>query len=1125
MTMALLARLRDRGIELRADGDKLVVNAPRGALTEELGAELRGRKAELLAFLRAGAAAASGHSATRIPRAPLIERDGVRLAPLSFGQSRLFYLDQLEPGLAVYNVPVACWVAGPLEVAALQGALDDLAARHAVLRTTLRLGVDGPVQYIAPSMVVDLAIVDHAAVDDPAERERRCRQTLAEQACRPFDLAAGPLFRAVLVRLGPAEHVLLIATHHVVTDGWSQDVLERDLLAGYAARVAGRAPVVAPLEIQYADYAAWQLASIDDPDRARRVAYWQAALHQPLPVLALPAVRARTQLAATAGDTASLDLPGDLVEKLAAIGRRDGATPFMVLLACYATLLHRITGQHDLVIGTPIANRNHAQTLDLVGYFANTLALRIDLDGMPTFRELLIRVREVCVGGYANQDIPFEELVEKLGIARDLSRSPVFQTIFAFEDGLAATATGDLPAGSIRVERRETIHAKVARNDLSTWVSATADGLRVTFEYPTALFDAAGIRDLLAQFGVLLRAVASGAEDRIAALPLLSVAQREQIVVAWNRTARPLPDVVGAHQLVERQVELTPDRPAVVFGDVSLTYRELDQRANQLAHHLVALGAAPGALVGVYLERTPTMVVALLATLKLGGAYVPLDPEYPADRVALMIEDSGLGFIVTTAALISRLPPASAAARIVAIDRDAAAIAACPTERMPYQLTGEQPCYAIYTSGSTGRPNGVLVPHRALVNFLAAMATRPGLSADDILVAVTTLSFDIAGLELFLPLTVGARVVLAATEQARDGRLLRDLLEDSGATVMQATPATWRLLIAAGWRGGERFTALCGGEALPADLVALLLERVARLWNMYGPTETTIWSTCGELDRADPRVTIGAPIDNTEVYVLDDLGQPVPIGTPGELVIGGLGVSLGYLKRPELTAARFVPDRFRGGEARMYRTGDIVAWRADGQLLYHRRVDHQVKLRGYRIELGEIETVLAEHAAIERCVVIVREDRPGDARVVAYVVLRPGKTLTASDVRKHLRKKLPDHMIPQHVVELAALPLTPAGKIARTALPAPVGAAPTAVARAPQTADELMLARIWKDLLRLDRVSATDNFFEIGGHSLLSMAVVARIHTETGLRLSLRDLLLQSLEQLAHQLGTGRAGG
>jgi amino acid adenylation domain-containing protein len=1138
-TVTFLAQLRARGIEIRADGDKLVINAPKGALTSELGDELRRRKADLLEFLQVGAASASGRSSARIAQAHLRERDdGAREAPLSFGQRRLFYLDQLEPGLAVYNVPVACWLSGALEVVALRGALDDVAARHAILRTTLRVGADGPVQYIAPTSAIDLSIVDLSAQLDGEERERRCRQVLAEAAATSFDLAVGPLYRAVLIRLAETSHVLLAATHHVVTDGWSQDIFERDLLAYYHARRSGTPCTLAPLDIQYADYAVWQISTAEDAERDRRISYWRTALPAPLPVLALPTVRPRPAMAPTVGETASAVVPGDLVAQLTAIGRRDGATLFMVLLAAYATLLYRITGQDLIIVGTPIANRNHAQTLDLIGYFANTLALRIDLSGAPTFRELLGRVRDVCIGGYANQDIPFEELVEKLEVTRDLSRSPVFQTIFAFEDALpAAPAPEGAAPASLRIDRRETIHANVARTDLSTWVSASSDGLRVTLEYPTALFDSEGMRDLLGQFGVLLRALASGEEAtsaRIDLLPLLSPEQRTRLVETWNATARPLPSVVGAHQLFEQQVDRSPGRPAVVFGDVVLTFRDLDDRANQLAHYLGSFGASPGAYIGVFLDRSEQMVISLLAALKVGATYVPLDPEYPGDRIALMIEDSRVGFIVTTESLIGRLPasPAVAAVRVIAVDRDRSVIASQPALRLPCGLSAgpgagtgtspsEHPCYAIYTSGSTGRPNGVLVPHRALINFLAAMAVRPGLDEEDTLLAVTTLSFDIAGLEMFLPLTVGAKLVIGGGEEVRDGRLLRALLDSSGATVMQATPATWRLLLAADWCGGDRFKALCGGEAFPSDLVAMLHERVGSVWNMYGPTETTIWSTCARLDRDDPRITIGRPIDNTSIYILDRHGQPVPVGTAGELVIGGFGVSLGYLQRPELTAARFVADPFRGGDALMYRTGDLAAWRADGQLVYHQRVDHQVKIRGYRIELGEIETVLSEHPTVERCAVLVREDRPGDARIVAYVGLRAGKVLTASDVRKHLRKRLPEFMIPQHVVELTAFPLTPAGKLDRKALPAPAGAVATPEARAPRTASEILVAQIWKDLLRTERVAATDNFFEIGGHSLLSMAVVARIQAETGARVSLRDLLLHSLEHIAQGIESG----
>ncbi|MBK6695868.1 MAG: amino acid adenylation domain-containing protein [Myxococcales bacterium] len=1127
---AFLSRLRDRGIELRAEGDKLLVNAPKGAITDDLGDEIRRRKPELLAFLRLGAEAGTARASIAIAKATLTPAAGGAFeAPLSFGQGRLFYLDQLDPGLAVYNVPVAFFVDHALDVTALRSSLADVVARHAVLRTTLRLGPRGPVQHIAPPFVVEIPVVDLSEMARD-EMDARCQAVLSEHARAPFDLARGPLIRAVLVRLETTRSVLLVTTHHVVTDGWSQDVFERELAACYEARLRGEEPRLPALELQYADYAVWQTDG-RDPEQAKKLDHWLNNLAAPLPVLELPTTEQRGPRAPTEGATARIDVEADVVDRLAALGRRDGATLFMVLVAAYATLLHRVAGQDEVVIGTPIANRNHGQTMELIGYFANTLALRIDLSGAPTFRELVRRVRETCLGAYANQDVPFEQLVDKLGVPRDLSRSPVYQTIFAFEDVLSASPAKP-EARAFVVSRRETVHAKVARNDLSAWVSRTDTGLRITFEYPTALFDDAFIERLLASLRVLLGALADGAESPLAELPLLTEEERHRIVTAWNGTDATLPDVSGAHQLYERQADKTPDAIALQFRDQRLTFRELDARANRLARHLANLGAKQGTLVGVFLERSLEMVVTLYAILKAGAAYVPLDPEYPVDRLLLMVSDSELGIVVTSDALAPRVPIPSGGTppTVVSVDGAAATIGACSAERLLGSLpkgqstvATDEAAYVIYTSGSTGVPKGVVVPHRALVSFLMSMAKKPGIAPSDTLVAVTTLSFDIAGLELFLPHVVGAKVVVASADVAQNGRKLRDLLESSGATIMQATPATWRALIAAGWRGAKPFKVLCGGEAFPADLLAPLFERASAIWNMYGPTETTIWSTCAPLDASDPRISIGGPIDNTSVYVLDPLGQPTPLGVPGELCIGGLGVSLGYKNRQTLTDARFVPDPFRAasalGPGKMYKTGDVVTQRADGTLLYQRRVDHQVKVRGYRIELGEIESVLAEHEAVDRSVVIVREDRPGDARLVAYLVLKRDQLLTASEVRKHLRKKLPEYMIPQHVVELPALPLTPAGKIARQALPPPDGVAKREDARAPSSPSELSLARIWREVLATESVAATDNFFELGGHSLLSMVVIARVETELGHRLNPRDLLLLTLEQLAKGFG------
>ncbi len=1142
----LLRSLRERGIELRAEGDKLVVNAPKGAVTDEVADEVRRRRAEILAFLRLGAEAKGavtssegprGGAPVALSRAPLpVGPDGALEAPLSFGQRRLYYLDQLEPGLAVYNVPVAFWLAGPLDEGALRAALGDLLERHSILRTTLALGRDGPVQRISRAPDVALETASLTGETDPRRREERCRELLREHARRPFDLACGPLIRFLLVELAAEDSVLLATAHHVVTDGWSQEVLEREICLLHDARRRGVPAELPPLPVEYADYAVWQASTRGDPERQKRLEAWKEALKGPLAVLELPASKPRPDMAPTEGDIESEALPEELVEPLAALARKKQATLFMVLLAAYAALLHRFTGQDEIVIGTPIANRDHAETLGMIGYFANTLALRLDLSGSPAFTELLERVRRACLTAYEGQDIPFEELVEALNVPRDLGRSPIFQTIFAFEDAMSAPrkveankSYSDPSAGApaLRVTKRETVHAKVARTDLSAWVSAGEDGLVVTLEYPTALFDAPSARRMLGAFRTLLSAVVSDADQSIDLLPILSDAERRQLLVEWNDTARPLPDVEGAHEMFAAQARRDPDRTAVEIDGEALSYGALAERVNRLANHLAAEGVGPGALAGVFLERSIDMVVALLAALEVGAAYVPIDPAYPSERVAWMIEDSKLGVVLTRESLVDKL---SSSVRAVRLDADAPEIQARPAERPPRGPRvrvagegppGESPCYVIYTSGSTGRPKGVVVPHRALVNFLSSMAVRPGLSSDDTLVAVTTLSFDIAGLEIFLPLTVGARLVIATAEQASDGPELRALLERVTPSVVQATPATWRLLLGAGFRGGAGMKALCGGEALAPDLVTSLLQTGVDLWNMYGPTETTIWSSCAQIAASDPRVTIGWPIDNTALHVLSPHGQLVPVGVRGELYIGGQGVSLGYLGRPELTAERFVADPFGGRGARLYRTGDVVSRREDGALVYHQRLDHQVKLRGHRIEPGEIEAVLVEHAAVAQAVVVVREDRPGDARLVAYVVPTPGRMITASDVRKHLRRRLPEYMIPQHVVELAKLPLTPAGKVARNELTAPLGAAAAAKSRPPETPSERALARIWAEMLGTDRIAATDNFFDLGGHSLLSMTVIARVAAETGVRVSPRDLLLLTLEQIAARIAGG----
>ncbi|MBK8253569.1 MAG: amino acid adenylation domain-containing protein [Polyangiaceae bacterium] len=1043
---------------------------------------------------------------TTIPRVP---RDGA--LPLSFAQQRLWFLDKLEPNSAVYNIPLSVRVSGPLSVSALERSLSALTDRHESLRTTFPESEGVPRQEIARVLHGSLPVIDlesHPA----ALRELEVTRLLRDEASRPFDLSAGPLSRSTLLRLSAEEHVLLWTFHHIIADGFSLGVLTRELWALYEAFSTDQPPPsLPPLDIQVADHAVWQRERLLGDVLRAQLDYWKKQLAGVPPALEIQTDRPRPAQQTYRGAVLKVAISRELTAGLNALGRREGVTLFMTLLAAFGVLLARYTGQDDIVVGSPIAGRTSVETEGLVGLFIHTLVLRTDLSGDPTFLEVLRRVREVTLSAYSHQEVPFEKLVVELSPTRDLSRSPLFQVMLVLQSPVqSARSAGALTLGAAHIEQ------VAEKFDLSLSLSETEDGLRGTLGYSTDLFDAATIARMIGHFQVLLESIVTDAGRVIGALSILSPGERDTLLFGWNTTERAFPADRAVHELFEAQVEKTPEKTAVVFDGQEISYRVLNEQANRLARRLIALGAGPGALVGLCVERSPLMVVGLLGILKAGAAYVPLDPGYPAERLAFMLRDAGVELLVTDEVLTASLPRHDA--RTVALDAEADALADGESGNLPRRAGGEERAYVLYTSGSTGRPKGVIVPHRALVNFLSSMAREPGLGETDTLVAVTTLSFDIAGLEIFLPLTTGAKLVIASAETAADGRELRVLLESSGATALQATPATWRLLLGAEFRPSGDFKVLCGGEALPSELVAPLLMLGGRVWNMYGPTETTIWSTCAEITTEDPRVTIGRPIDNTFVYVLDGRGEPVPVGVRGELFIGGQGVSLGYLGRTDLTAERFMPDPFRGGDARMYRTGDLVSLRADGSLLYHRRLDEQLKIRGHRIEPGEIEAVLSEHAAVSRCAVIVREDRPGDARLAAYLVPRSGQSITASDVRKHLRKKLPEYMIPQHVVELTALPLTPAGKLARRELPAPTGAGPSPKARRPETPGEKALARIWSEVLGTDLIAATDNFFDLGGHSLLSMMVVARIHAQTGFHVTPRDLLLRSLEQIAAQL-------
>ncbi|PYK02800.1 MAG: non-ribosomal peptide synthetase, partial [Verrucomicrobia bacterium] len=866
--------------------------------------------------------------------------------------------------------------------------------------------------------------------------------------------------------------------------------------------------------IQYADFAVWQQERFKFLDK--ELAFWKKQLSGRLPTLELPTDRPRPAVQTYGGAVESLALPADLRDALQALSQREGVTLFMTLLASFQTLLHRYTAQEDVLVGSPVAGRNLTETEGLIGLFIHTLLLRGDLSGNPTFREFLRRVREMAVDAYANEEVPFDRIVEALQQERSLSHSPLFQVMFALER--APLESVNWPG--LKLTQLE-LDSGTAKFDLTLYLVENSTGLTARMEYNTDLFGAATIQRMLTHFKALLEGILAGPDKRLSELPLLTETERHQLLVECNRTQADYPQEKTIPGLCEAQAARTPDAVAVVFGDQHLTYRELNQSANQVAHHLRKLGVQPDALVGICLDRSLDLVVGLLGILKAGGAYVPLDPSYPQERLAFMLEDSQAPIVVTQRRLLEALPKDRA--RFVCLDSEWKLIARESQENPSETVSPEHLAYVIYTSGSTGKPKGVQIPHRAVVNFLNSMRSEPGLTSADTLLAVTTLSFDIAALELFLPLSVGARVVLATREEAADGAQLAAKIAETCATAMQATPATWRLLIDSRWPGNKSLRVFCGGEALSRELANRLLERCAGLWNLYGPTETTIWSAAAKIEPGNAPVVIGRPIANTQFYILDRYLQPVPVGVPGELFIGGDGLARGYLNRPELTAEKFIRHPFSDEpNARVYRTGDLARRSPDGNIELLGRMDHQVKIRGFRIELGEIEAVLLQFTKVREAVVVAREDAPGDKRLIAYLTTYTQTAVSLNELRRFLREKLPDYMVPSAFMMLEQLPLTPNGKVDRRALPTPenhrLKSDTTFVA--PGAGLEQDIAAVWEEVLFIKNPGVNDNFFDLGGHSLQVVQVQNKLRERLGADLPVIKLFeYPTIRSLAGCLG------
>jgi amino acid adenylation domain-containing protein len=1017
--------------------------------------------------------------------------------PLSFSQERIWFLHQLFPKSAAYNMPSGIRIKGPLNKAALEQSFNAMVRRHEILRTTFDI-VDGrPAQIIASDGSVKLPVIDLRPLSTQA-RENRISELLTNQAKEPFDLVNGPLLRTALLQLDEEEHILFIAAHHIISDQWSYGVFGHELMAFYETFSSENSALLLDLPIQYADFAQWQRQWLQGDVLEAQLTYWMQQLAD-IPVLDLPTDRPRPAIQTFSGAHQILSLSPALIEAVRVLCRQEQVTPFMFLLTIFKTLLFRYTDQADIAVGTPIANRNRLEIEGLLGTFVNTLVFRTDLSGNPRFRELLGRVREAALDIFAHQDFPFEKLVEELQPERDMSHGPLVQVLFNVQNvPFTLPEHDDLTLSPVRIGRIP------AQFDLTLSVNTELDP-HMLLRYNPDLFDGATIRRMSSHLQTLLEAIIADPNQRLLDLPLLTQEERQQLLIEWNDTELGYAHATCLHQLFEAQVERSPEAIAVVFEEVRLTYRELNERANQLAHYLQNLGVGPEVRVGICLQRSLDMVIGLLGILKAGGAYLPLDPAFPLDRLSYMMADAQAPVLLTQIELVLAQPlvedlPAPLP-HIVSLDKDWATIeiTAGPggKSNLSSHVTPDNLAYVIYTSGSTGKPKGVQLSHRSVVNFLTAMSQQPGLTRQDILLSVTTLSFDISVLEFFLPLIVGAQVIVVADETAYDGFRLAAELADSGATVMQATPATWRMLKESGWQGDSNLKVLCGGEALPRDLADWLVEHVGSLWNMYGPTETTVWSTMTHIEPTTSLITVGRPIANTQTYILDEQFQPTPVGIVGELYIGGDGVARGYLNRPRLTAEKFIPDPFSSQSgARLYRTGDRARYLPGGDIEFLGRKDHQVKLRGFRIELGEIEAVLNQHPAAQAVVVIVREDFPGDKRLVAYIVPQQDQLFTTSELREFLLQKLPDYMVPSAFVVLETLPLTPNKKVDRNALQAPDQSRPKLEEAfvAPRTDVEKVIAEIMADVLNIEQVGVFDSFFELGGHSLLSIQLISRLN-------------------------------
>jgi amino acid adenylation domain-containing protein len=1064
------------------------------------------------------------------------EEAEVFVFPTSFAQQRLWFLDQLAPGNPFYNVSTALHLTGSLNFTALKQTFNEIVRRHETLRTRFVMVEQEPVQAIpaescanAPSLTIPLPLIDLRNFDNP-ERDTQVQQIVTQEAQHPFNLTTGPLLRVKLLQLDEAEYLLLLNLHHIVADGWSIGVLIKELGVLYKALAGDKrclttsysvSTLLPELPIQYADFAQWQrewlqgVGANGTSPLQTQLAYWQKQLDG-ISVLNLPTDRLRPAVPTYKGAKQFLELPHSLTQALEALSSQEGVTLFMTMLAAFQTLLYRYMQQEDITVGSPIANRNRSELEGLIGFFVNSLVLRTDFSGKATFRELLNRVREVTLEAYSHQDLPFEKLVEELHPERDLSYHPFFQVVFSLQN--TPIETLELPGLTLSLFEFDSKNAKL---DLEFHLWQDLESLKGQMVYSTDLFDDKTITRMLGHFQTLLESIVANPEQRISDLSLLTVQERQELLIDWNDTKRDYPENKCFHQLFEAHVQKTPDAIALVFDKQQLTYRELNIRANQVAHHLQKLGVVPDVLVGICVERSLEMIVTLLGILKAGGAYLPLDPSLPQERLKFMLKDAQVSVLLTQEKLILHFEDLSKP--IICIDKDWATITQHSQENPTSCVTFDNLAYVIYTSGSTGKPKGVLLQHRGLSNLAKAQIEVFNLQPSNRILQFASLSFDASIFEIVMALQTGATLYLANKESLLPGQPLLKLLREKAITHVTLPPAVLAFLPTESLPALQ--TIICAGESCTDDIVKRCWNSQRRFFNAYGPTEATVWSTVAEISTMSEKPPIGRPIANTQIYILDKYLQPLPIGIIGELYISGEGLAQGYLNHPELTIEKFIPNLFSDTKgARLYKTGDLARYRPDGNIEFLGRIDNQVKIRGFRIELSEIETVLSQHKSVQKAVVIVKENVSDDKYLVAYIVPNVEMQNFLSLLRKFLKEKLPEYMIPKAFVMLDSLPLTTSGKVDRlalTELDSPASGLIDKTFIPPRTPTESSLAKIWAEVLNIEHVGIYDNFFDLGGNSLLTVRLMKEIHKHFERELPLSSLFLNpTIESLATALSS-----